>query len=265
MGVQERTDLQKSDGPGRPFFWLADTAPVLVKSLPERPVHVIDVLPRGSGAGSKVETMAQSAIEMIRPLQASGPYMLGGYSGMAVVVFEVAQQLLAQGEEVCLLVLLDPCPLTQGKDGKPGRFYFRSNTRFYFARRAMEHWRKFIALGPGKRASYIAYRVRCILGRSIPAVVDAPAEADFLNALSNYEPKSYPGLVAYFVTEKTLADFKPAPYLGWKDLIRGGFALHRIPGDHHSLWYEPHLGVFIKKLNECFAAANADSSVRLAG
>lgn len=60
------------------------------------------------GKDATVGTIAREFIERIRAIQPHGPYRLGGFSMGAVVSYEVAQLLLANGEEIKDLVLIDP-------------------------------------------------------------------------------------------------------------------------------------------------------------
>ena len=54
-----------------------------------------------------VEAAAAHYVEEIRTVQPRGPYYLGGTSLGGIVAFEMAQQLVAQGERVGLLALID--------------------------------------------------------------------------------------------------------------------------------------------------------------
>src|SRR5262245_29276875 len=54
-----------------------------------------------------LEDMAAEYVQAIRSVQPEGPYRLGGWSLGGVVALEMAQQLLAQGQSVALLALLD--------------------------------------------------------------------------------------------------------------------------------------------------------------
>jgi thioesterase domain-containing protein/acyl carrier protein len=56
---------------------------------------------------STLEEMATHYIEEIRALQPDGPYYLGGSSSGGVLAFEIAQQLLAQGQKVGMLAMID--------------------------------------------------------------------------------------------------------------------------------------------------------------
>ena len=51
--------------------------------------------------------MAEEYLAQVRSLQPEGPYYIGGFSGGGLAAYEMAQQLLAQGEKIGVLVLLD--------------------------------------------------------------------------------------------------------------------------------------------------------------
>jgi len=54
-----------------------------------------------------VEEMASHYLEQIRTVQPRGPYHVGGFSMGGLVAYEMAQQLVASGEDVGLVVLFD--------------------------------------------------------------------------------------------------------------------------------------------------------------
>merc|ERR1712166_1198727 len=57
---------------------------------------------------SSLEAMAAGWLHDMRSIQPSGPYNLVGWSYGAVVAFEMAQQVYAEGEQVSSLWMLDP-------------------------------------------------------------------------------------------------------------------------------------------------------------
>jgi aspartate racemase len=75
----------------------------------EQPFHVIH--PYGLGGQPPptcVETMAAEHLKLIRGVQPQGPYLLGGHCNGALEAYEMAQQLRDEGEDVDLLVMMDP-------------------------------------------------------------------------------------------------------------------------------------------------------------
>lgn len=83
-------DLGRCLGDGQPLYWLDP--------------HGMNGLP----IPETVEAMAADYLQGIRLIQPSGPYYLLGYSLGGLVMFELAHQLLKQGEQVALLGLIDP-------------------------------------------------------------------------------------------------------------------------------------------------------------
>jgi amino acid adenylation domain-containing protein len=61
----------------------------------------------GHTARETIEEMAAEHIRYIRNHQPNGPYLLAGYSGGAQTAFEMARQLVARGERIAELILLD--------------------------------------------------------------------------------------------------------------------------------------------------------------
>jgi len=70
---------------------------------PAQPLYALGV-DGGPGPGTIVET-ASANLAHVREIQARGPYLLGGFGKGAMVAFEMAQQLRADGQEVALLAL----------------------------------------------------------------------------------------------------------------------------------------------------------------
>ena len=59
------------------------------------------------------EEVASIFIQEIRSIQPQGPYMLGGWSLGGILAYEASRQLIAQGETITNLIMIDsPCPGT---------------------------------------------------------------------------------------------------------------------------------------------------------
>ena len=56
--------------------------------------------------------LAKLHVKTILEVRPHGPYVLGGFSAGGPLAYEIAQQLIADGHQVALLVLFDsPCPV----------------------------------------------------------------------------------------------------------------------------------------------------------
>ena len=62
-----------------------------------------------------IEEIAASHIKALQSIQSAGPYTLGGWCNGALVAYEMAQQLHAQGQAVNSLILLNPADITPPK------------------------------------------------------------------------------------------------------------------------------------------------------
>ncbi len=110
----------------------------LVKYLgTEQPLYglAIPTVDHSSAFLHRVEDLAAHYIKEMQILQPEGPYFLVGMSFGGVVAFEMAQQLVAQGQKVSLLALLDT--------------YAPNSVQLVPIReRLSAHWSKFLQLGP---------------------------------------------------------------------------------------------------------------------
>jgi amino acid adenylation domain-containing protein len=77
----------------------------------EQPLYVLDMYvfeePRGDGRELTLADVAARMIADIRRVQPRGPYQVAGYSLGGNIVFEIAQQLTRDGDEVQLVALID--------------------------------------------------------------------------------------------------------------------------------------------------------------
>jgi len=143
-------EVQAGHG-GRPFFYLhgdfngggfycRNLARHLDPGQPFLAIHPFGLA--GQPPPRPVEDMAAEHLRRIRTIQPVGPYLLGGHCNGALEAYEIAQQLRAAGQEVALLVLIDPpepsleprpprAPLASDPDGRPARLGPRDlNRRF---------------------------------------------------------------------------------------------------------------------------------------
>ena len=75
----------------------------------DQPVFGLQAEGLSSGRASyfSIPDMAQHYVQLVRSVQPSGPYLLGGFSAGGLVAYEMAQQLTAVGEEIQFLALFD--------------------------------------------------------------------------------------------------------------------------------------------------------------
>jgi amino acid adenylation domain-containing protein len=211
-----------------------------------------------------VEEMATHYLSEIRQVQAEGPYAFAGYCFGALVAFEMAQRVLAEGEEVRLLASFNgPSPTWLRRWGWFGnqrsfrgpmeaplpfrgrlRRALREPSRFRTAFRyhASRRLRRLQIRAADLRAGVALSR-----GRPLP---EGLREAYFLRlhgrAERAYDPEPYPGTILLVYGEGLYED----PLLGWDGLALGGVEAHAAPGAHtnnRQLMAEPHVE-FVREL-----------------
>lgn len=222
---------------------------------------------------SRFEDMAAEYIKHIRTLQPEGPYFLAGYSAGGVAVFEMAQQLQAQGQKVALVVLIDTyCPV-----------YLQSMTfRVWVSR----HWGNLLRLEPKDKLTYfmggMTQRIEKTLYDLDPrrwrfspqtnkestqtSIVIADNEAATVadhfaahaqavrDATKDYVPQVYSGRVILFRSSEQ--PWWTASDLGW-DGLAVDLEIHEVPGDHWSIIRE-NVRVLAEKLRACLDRVNSD-------
>jgi len=74
-------------------------------------------------AGQDLQRILTSYITSLRRHQPRGPYHLGGWSAGGILAYAIAQRLMADGENIATLQLIDSPSPTRGLDRLPDRFF----------------------------------------------------------------------------------------------------------------------------------------------
>jgi len=212
---------------------------------------------------NRVEDIAAHYVQQMRSFQPEGPYYLVGLSFGGTIAFEMAQQLIKDGQQVALLALLDT---------------YGVNAVSYvpISQQVLNHWQNFSQSG----FSYVTSKIRDnLVGRfdgfknfvnvkfkklkskffklrGIPLseeLLDFSFQAQNLEAKSNYVPQVYPGhLTLFFSLDKnSRISYTVDPTLGWGNLAEKGLKIYEIPGSHLGMMAEPYVAVLAEKLQVC--------------
>lgn len=234
----------------------------------DRDQPVYGLVTEVAGNYTRVEDLAASYIKDVRGLQAEGPYYLGGLSFGGIVALEMAQQLTAAGQEVGLLALFDTAT--------PWAFTPRS----FLGRVAghLSNLRRFGFRYASKKFGYRFKRIRRILERRMNPFPASPtqllADNDRLRHLlsttaDEYQLRPYAGRTTLFVLARRdgMSDslFDPAmghidSKLGWGRIITGQLEVQEVPGEHVSMFYEPHVKTLAEKVASCLETARQAAS-----
>jgi amino acid adenylation domain-containing protein len=211
---------------------------------------------------SCVEEVAREFVTELRAFRPEGPYLLGGDCVGGIVALEMARELLRQGQEVGLLVMLDTERPT------PVRALF-ANLRIAF-RRAQHVAAVIEEIIQGKHRSR-AQLIRDLVDRKRKTaqpktLTDEIAldslyhsRLDYRRMIYRHKVKKYPGQVTLIVNEE---DYKIDKKLGWNGVATGGLEIHATPGAHLTR-FTLHGREFAKTLLECLERAQAESAPRL--
>jgi thioesterase domain-containing protein len=205
----------------------------------------------------RMEAMAAEYVAAMRAIQPHGPYCLGGWSAGGLVALEMAQQLLAEGESLALLALLDTTPPTQ-----PGSAAEQDSGQEYGLDLSFEELAR---LGPDEQLPYL-WQHALQLGLIEPEVPLAVAE-QVLHELkrlfhrhmvlaSEYVARPYAGRVTLFRPSAAPVPVATPRDRGWGRLA-ADVDVHFVPGQHHSMVKEPHVQTLALLLNECLDRAGA--------
>jgi amino acid adenylation domain-containing protein len=277
VGLQpcgSRTPLFFVHGAGVGNLWTyANLAPHLD---PDQPVYALESrTTRGLEEFARIEDMAVHYVAEIKRVQPHGPYFLSGYCFGGVVAYEMACQLVAAGEAVGLLALLDSAPPNSRYHRLP---WWRPTFVVRFAANTFHWLRDFVGVKPEERRAFVQRKLRSAarkLGRwirrqppgtdldlesAIDTTVFPHAELDVwrahLRACQGYHPGCYPGRVTLFRTRGQPLFCSLDPQFGWGDLA-AAVDVVIIPGSHEKIFMEPHVRTLAAELDACAAAAQS--------
>ncbi|MHB8722216.1 MAG: acetoacetate--CoA ligase [Steroidobacteraceae bacterium] len=216
----------------------------------------------GEAVHERIEDMGRAYLAAIREIQAHGPYLIAGYSMGGLVAYEMAQHLVAEGERVALLVLLDT--------GVHERYWPADAWLEHCRRRLFHHAQRMRRLAWSELAPAFAHLAGALLMRvgratGVAATIDTqgPALPETLRRLRRA------GLVA-FAAYRPRAGHLPITLLGsdvnasnlcdprrvWRKLTPA-LTIYDVPGSHMSMIRPPHLPVLAAQLSQCVNAARA--------
>ena len=218
-----------------------------------------------------VEQMASQYIEEIRAFQPHGPYYIGGSSFGGSIAYEMAQQLVAQDEEVALLAFFD----TNGP-GYPQLLPTVTTWQRklnWWQDRVQLHWQNFLAADGRDRLHYIRekaqrwkkqtrwklqalkHRVRVRLDQLFWPERIRQVHRTGYRAGTAYTPRPYLGAATLFRAIEQPRGICPDRTLGWGPLVQGGLTIYDTPGHHGAIVREPRSRVLAQQLTDALRHA----------
>lgn len=277
---QDAVLLPLSQGSGRPLFCVhavsgvassyRDLAMALSESQPAGEAQALVGLQSpalaGGGLSPSIESLAKEYIEAIRRRQPEGPFDLAGWSFGGVVAYEMAQQLVQQGETVTFLGIFDAVLPGAGAEVDAQR----TDTD-----RLLEACQQVL----GERATDLEARLASVaaadqrqaiehwLSTEAPelgissAVLERYLEVQraFEEAFRSYRPAAYSGRLDFF-SAKERRDGAPDPAIAWRTLV-DHLEEHGAEGRHENMVFAPQSRSLAVTLRAALEAAQRGSSV----
>jgi amino acid adenylation domain-containing protein len=223
----------------------------------EQPVYALAAsgMAVGETPNARIGDMARVYLEAVRQVQPRGPYLLGGWSLGGMVAYEMAHQLIAAGESIKFVGMIDA-------GSSP---YLRSQLRNaggngFDECRALMHWiadlhpegidlqrqavfteletlatRKdmdaMVALS--QRESFLPAQLDMALVKRVLAVYCAG-----MTAAAAYEAPLIATAVTYFAADRGDGEYAS---FGWSELLGDVLEVTRIGGNHMSIVKPPHI------------------------
>ena len=239
----------------------------------EQPFYGLQLPELSSGAEpmSSLDVVGRVYLKELRTVQPHGPYFLGGVSYGGVIAYEMAQQLVASGEEVRLLAMFDTyAPGYPRYPERRHRLYERARSVQY----SLEHHLRGLQwLPPEERWGYIARLLRRTARRTCYPFEDAwrlvrriyldahgravpmASYKAMQEALKTYAPEPYNGDILLFRATRQPPGSIPDAHLGWDEYVQGGIDVVETPGYHADIISEPRVKFMIDAFREKLRAA----------
>ncbi len=231
-GVLFYGNLASRLGESRPFY--AFEAPALTSTSP---------IPNES-----VEETATRYLAELKKVQPSGPYHLCGYSFGGVVAYEMARQLLAEGEAIDFLGLVDTeNPSIEARKLSLGERLAVNWKKPNLAEKGVLEKVGKIGMRIGTGLAYRLYfEAEGAMAKALPEAKGAgwlrqvQVRMAHERAMSEYSPGVFEGKLTLFRAMVGGDKFELGPDYGWIDLV-DELDIIDVPGNHISIFHEANI------------------------
>jgi amino acid adenylation domain-containing protein len=243
--------LQKS-GAGIPFFIIPQM--MYFRALAEelgtgQPVYAIqmmdDDVPEEMNS-ARMEDLARLYIKLIRTVQPSGPYRLGGWCLWGWMAYEVARVLEEQGEVVEIVVIVDAlAPGFWEKYSKGRQFLMKMTELVYrlawlvirlgrvsFAQRDKDRLRRLRTL-----AVSVAFKLPRRIRPKGYITETARIEQIASQAARHYKPSPVKANILLFTSEVRPTGSFMGSDMGWGAVLGRPVRLNSLPGNHNEIFH----------------------------
>ena len=173
------------------------------------------------------------------------------------MAFEMAQQLVAQGQKIALLILLDTHAMpakTSPTDVSHAALLCRFAQDLGLSLDPM----CLATRPPEAQVAEVLAQARA--AQVVPVEVDLPelhrriqVYINNARAVRRYTPNAYAGHITLLQASDRVVGQDPT--LGWGAIATGGVMIHTVPGNHYTMLQQPHVQILARQLSQCLAAA----------
>ena len=211
----------------------------------------------------RFEDMAKDYLAEVREIQPSGPYYLSGFSGGGITAFEMAQQLLARGENVAKLLMLDSIPAEQPQMILENKHLSTIDRVAILMQRLRREGIRSIRNWMRERSEWKRQQEERTDQKTELTPAEFRSEAiqeAFNEALMHYRTRVFPGKVHLFRPPLQKAFRLPGGRVinwerqfvdhanFWSEFVTGGVEVHEVVGDHDSMVLEPNVRILADRM-----------------
>jgi thioesterase domain-containing protein len=197
-----------------------------------------------------IEEMAGLYIREIRSIQPCGPYLLGGWSMGGLLAFEMAHQLIEQGEKISLLALVDSVPPVgfSGNHNRNGGSSMLERFAWDMGRMVLsnpdELREQFLRAQPQQRMKLlldVLVREDVLPQGSGESELNRLLEIFTRNSLAmdRYKLRTINQRIVFFPASD--GEGPEQLVATWKTFTTAGMEVHPVSGDHYTILKPPHL------------------------
>lgn len=236
---------------------------------PDRPVYGVREL-LDVPQEQTVEDRATTYVKEILKMYPDGPLLLAGWCAAGSLTVEIARQLRQVDRQVGLVALFDaerPGYRPAARSNPATRVI--SSLRFHSQRiraaagmEKLDYVRDALQRIPDTmmESLFIKHRARVMnlqrrIGFALPDAVFNNTWSR-VAAIQNHAPATYPGRVILFRAADVPRLPEPDETLGWKDVVQQPVEVVFVPGDHESMFHDPHVDFFSRRLRQAFQVTN---------
>ncbi|HEY0602171.1 MAG TPA: amino acid adenylation domain-containing protein, partial [Herpetosiphonaceae bacterium] len=196
---------------------------------------------------TSIAEMAAEYLAAIREVQPHGPYLLLGWSFGGVVVFEMAQQLLHDGEEIALLAIVDSSldpPIKAAPTPAEEVLNLAWGMGGIFGKELGITAEDLEGRDQDQQLQFLLERAQSL--EVVPADIGLEQLHRYLGvfrasiqAAHSYVPRACPQPILLLQAEQADPERQALLIADWREVAAGGLTVESAPGNHYSMMREP--------------------------